>query len=108
MPSDPLRQRSSPNAAPCAVAAAVKKQDELAFAIRYAGVMAEPLTCVIANHLGAGSWIVLEGDFILRALAVQSTSDGIPTAGRVQSLFIYEPEEQIARTGPRPVASEGE
>ena len=79
---------------------------KLAFAIRYATVMAAPLTAVIANHLAGGSPLVLEGGFVLPALAVQASYDGIPAAGRVQGIVIYEPdEEQIARNY---LAREGE
>jgi 2-phosphoglycerate kinase len=71
---------------------------KLAVAIRYAEAMAEPLEYVIANHLDGGSPIVLEGDFLLPSLAVRGTYDGIPAAGRVQGIILYEEdEEQIAR-----------
>ena len=70
---------------------------KLAFAIRYGEVMAAPLTAVIANHLDGGSPVVLEGDFILPALGTQPSYHGIPAAGRVRPLFLYEPDEtQIA------------
>ncbi|MFL5761143.1 MAG: hypothetical protein ACJ789_15600 [Thermomicrobiales bacterium] len=78
----------------------------LAVAIRYCGVMAEPLTYVIANHLDGGSPIVLEGDFLLPSLAAQSTYGGVPAAGKVRAIFVYEQdEEQIARNY---LAREGE
>ena len=73
-------------------------EQKLVYGLRYAAVMAEPLEYVIANHLDGGSPIVLEGDFILPSLAAQSAYDGIPAAGRVRALFVYEPEEeQIGR-----------
>jgi 2-phosphoglycerate kinase len=82
------------------------EEAKLAFAIRYSTVMAEPLEYVIANHLDGGSPIVLEGDFLLPALAVKERFNGIPANGRVKSLFIYEPEEaQIDRNY---LAREGE
>jgi 2-phosphoglycerate kinase len=81
-------------------------EEKLAFAIRYASVMAEPLECVIANHLADGAPIVLEGDFLLPTLAAQLRFGGIPAAGRVQAIFIIErDEEQIARNY---LAREGE
>jgi 2-phosphoglycerate kinase len=82
------------------------EEGKLGVAIRYATAMAEPLEYVIANHLADGSPIVLEGDFLLPALAVQPMYDGVPAAGRVRALIIYEPdEEQIARNY---LAREGE
>ena len=66
--------------------------------VRYATVMSEPLTYVIANHLDGGSPIVLEGDFILPAIMVQAAYAGVPNDGRVRGMILYEPEEaQIAR-----------
>jgi 2-phosphoglycerate kinase len=74
------------------------EEEKLAFAIRYATVMAEPLEFVIANHLEEGSPIVLEGDFLVPALAVRPEFDGIPANGKVRALFVYEvDEEQIGR-----------
>jgi len=77
------------------------RQDEdgkLAHSIEYGTVMSEPLEYVIANHLDDGPPIVLEGDFLLPSLAAQPTFDGIPAAGRVRALFVYEEDEaQIAR-----------
>jgi 2-phosphoglycerate kinase len=81
------------------------EEGKLAFAIRYAEVMAEPLTSVIANHLDGGSPIVLEGDFLLPDLATQTSYDGISAAGKVRALFLYEEEDQIARNY---LAREGE
>src|SRR5215216_6672499 len=63
---------------------------KLAHSIEYGTVMSEPLEYVIANHL--------EDDFLLPSLAAQPTFDGIPAAGRVRALFVYEEvEAQIAR-----------
>jgi 2-phosphoglycerate kinase len=71
---------------------------KLAHSIEYGTVMSEPLEYVIANHLDDGPPIVLEGDFLLPALVAQPTFDGIPAAGRVRALFVYEEDEvQIAR-----------
>ena len=75
----------------------MSEEERLAFAISYAGVMAEALELVIANHLESGTPIVLEGDFILPALAARETYDGAPAAGRVRAVFLYEEEGQIAR-----------
>jgi 2-phosphoglycerate kinase len=71
---------------------------KLAHAISYATVMAEPLEYVIANHLEERSAVVLEGDFLLPALAAQASFDGVPADGRVRAIIVYEPDEdQIAR-----------
>jgi 2-phosphoglycerate kinase len=73
-------------------------EHKLAFAIRYAEVLCEPLELVIANHLNGGAPVVLEGDFLLPALAVRPSYDGIPAGGRVRAVFLYEhDQEQIAR-----------
>ena len=79
---------------------------KLDVAIRYAGVMAEALEAVIANHLDGGPPIVLEGDFVLPSLAARAAYGGVPAAGRVRGLIVYEPdEEQIGRNY---LAREGE
>ncbi len=56
-------------------------------------VMAPALEAVIANHLESSSPIVLEGDFILPALAARSFFEEIPSQGRVRGIFLYEPDE---------------
>lgn len=82
------------------------EEGKLAQAIAYATVMAEPLEYVIANHLDEGSAVVLEGDFLLPALAVRTSFNGVPAAGRVRALIVYEEdEEQITRNY---LAREGE
>jgi 2-phosphoglycerate kinase len=56
-------------------------------------VMAPALAAVIANHLEAQTPVLLEGDFILPALAAQTSFAGITHQGRVQAIFLYEDEE---------------
>lgn len=81
-------------------------EQKLAFAIRYADVMAEPLEVVVANHLAGGPALVLEGDFLPPSLAARAAFDGIPAAGRVRAIIVYEDDEaQIARNY---LAREGE
>jgi len=70
-------------------------EQRLAFAIRYARVMAKALELMIANHLESRTPIVLEGDFLLPSLAVQRTDAGIPATQQVRAVFLYEDEEQI-------------
>ena len=72
------------------------EEQRLAHAIRYAEALAGALELVIANHLG-GTPLVLEGDFLLPALAGRPAYDGVPAAGRVRALFLHEDEEQLGR-----------
>jgi hypothetical protein len=67
--------------------------------------MAEALEVVIANHLDGGTPMLLEGDFLLPALAVRPAYLGIPAAGRVRGLILYDEEAQIGRNY---LAREGE
>jgi 2-phosphoglycerate kinase len=73
-------------------------QRHVEFFRAYAATMAVALELVIANHLESQTPIVLEGDFLLPALAVQATYHGIAAEGRVRAVFLYEDDEaQIAR-----------
>ncbi len=56
-------------------------------------VMTPALEAVMANHIESNVPVVLEGDFILPALAVQPTFGDFPNAGQVKAVFIYEPDE---------------
>ncbi len=56
-------------------------------------VMAPGLAAVIANHLETQTPIVLEGDFIHPALAAQTSFAGVPHAGQVRAVFLYEEDE---------------
>lgn len=69
----------------------------LAFFLRYAGVMAEALSLVIANHIETHTPIILEGDFILPTLAVQHAYGDVPAAGQVRAVFLYEDDESQIR-----------
>jgi 2-phosphoglycerate kinase len=76
----------------------MREEEKLEFAIGFAELMATALEPVIANRLRGGPPIVLEGDFLPPSLAVQSTYAGVPAAGRVKTIILYEAdEEQIAR-----------
>ena len=55
--------------------------------------MTPALEAVIANHLESCAPVVLEGDFILPALAAQPAFAGIPNGGQVRAVFLYEPDE---------------
>lgn len=88
--------------------AAFRRLDEeqkLAVAIGHASALSAPLSSVIANHLGVGSPVVLEGDFLHPALAVQATYDGAPAAGQVRAVFVLEADE--AQIGHNFAAREG-
>ncbi len=52
------------------------------------------LEAVIANHLKASTPVVLEGDFILPALAAHESFLGQMNLGRVRGAILYEPDEQ--------------
>ncbi len=56
--------------------------------------MQPALSAVIANHLASHSPVVLEGDFILPSLAIQPAFDDEPNNGRVQAVFLVEPDEE--------------
>ena len=85
---------------------ALNEEQKLAHAVSYAEAMAEPLEYVIANHLDGGAPIVLEGDFLLPSLAALPDYDGIPAAGRVRAVIVYEDDE--AQIGRNYLAREGE
>lgn len=78
-------------------AQSMDEDQQLAFMLRYSQVMAIALELVIANHLESHTPIVLEGDFILPSLAVQSTYNTIPAGGRVRAIFVYEEDERQIR-----------
>lgn len=56
--------------------------------------MAPAYEAVIANHLEPDIPLVLEGDYLLPALAAQSTFGGFPNNGRVRGLFVHEEDEE--------------
>ena len=52
------------------------------------------LEAVIANHLETSPPVVLEGDFILPALAARESFSGQANIGRVRGAFLHEPDER--------------
>jgi 2-phosphoglycerate kinase len=78
-------------------AQAMGEEQLLAHTLAYAAVMAEALEPVIANHLETSTPLVLEGDFILPALAAQADYNGIPAEGQVRGLFLLEDDEEQLR-----------
>jgi 2-phosphoglycerate kinase len=62
--------------------------------LRVGEAMAPGLDAVIANHLETEMPVVLEGDFIQPALAVQESYGGIANGGRVRGIFLFEPDEE--------------
>jgi 2-phosphoglycerate kinase len=66
----------------------------LAHTLSVAEVLSGAMELVIGNHLASRAPVVLEGDFLLPSLAVRSAYDGIPAAGRVRAVFLYEADEQ--------------
>ena len=70
-----------------------------------AGVMAQALEPVIAYRLTSNTPVVIavgatrrrwtnKGDFLLPALAVRPTYDGVPAGGRVYGVFLHKDDEQ--------------
>jgi 2-phosphoglycerate kinase len=57
-------------------------------------VMASALEAVIANHLESRTPVILDGDFILPALAAQPNFYGHPNDEQVRAILIYEDNEQ--------------
>ena len=48
---------------------------------------------VIGRHLAGRAPVVLDGEFLLPALAARSAYDGVPAEGRVRAVFLYEADE---------------
>jgi 2-phosphoglycerate kinase len=62
-------------------------------AIAVCRVMATALEAVIANHLQSQAPVVLEGDYILPALAAQTSFCGYASAEQVRAVIIDEDDE---------------
>jgi 2-phosphoglycerate kinase len=56
-------------------------------------VLAPGIEAVIANHLESNVPVILDGDYMLPALAVQPEFGGIANSRRVRGIFLYEPDE---------------
>ncbi|EOD63633.1 hypothetical protein H480_36038 [Amycolatopsis vancoresmycina DSM 44592] len=50
------------------------------------------LEAVIGNHLETDTPVVIEGDYLLPALAAQDSFDGQAAEGRVRAVFLHEPD----------------
>jgi 2-phosphoglycerate kinase len=55
-------------------------------------VVSDALEIVVANHVGQGRPIVLEGDGILPAMAARRTFSGIDVGNAVRAIFLVEPD----------------
>lgn len=73
------------------------EEQQLAYMLSYSKVMAVALEFVIANHIESRAPIVLEGDFLLPALAVQAHYDDVAADGQMQAIFLYEDDEAQLR-----------
>src|SRR5579883_1976615 len=62
-----------------------------------AAVISAVMELVIGNHLESRTPLVLEGDWLLPSLAVRPAYGGIPAAGQVRAVFLYEEDEQQIR-----------
>ena len=59
-----------------------------------ASVVSAALEGVVAHHISTASPIVLEGIWLLPALAAQMTYAGVPNGGQIRSVFLLELDEQ--------------
>jgi hypothetical protein len=71
--------------------------NSFAFIIRLCQVLTPALEAMIASHLESGAPLVVEGDFLLPALAVQPAYQGMAAGGQVRAIFLYEDEEAQLR-----------
>lgn len=69
-------------------------EEVMAQGLAIGAAMAPGLEAVIANHLESDAPVVLEGDFILPALAAQASFAGELNGGRVRGVFLVEEDEQ--------------
>ena len=69
----------------------------LAHTRAYAAEVTQALVPVIAEHLGAAPPLVLEGEFLVPALAATERFVDVPAGGRVRGVFLLEDEEQLGR-----------
>ena len=78
-------------------AAEVLRMDDeqmLAHILDTSAAMSAAMELVIGNHLASSTAVVIEGDFLLPSLAVRPAYDGVPAAGQVRAVFLYEEDEQ--------------
>jgi len=64
-------------------------------------VMQPAIEAVIINHLLSFAPVVLDGDYLLPALAAQTSFGDIPNAGQVRAIFLHEPDEEQIRVNYR-------
>ena len=62
--------------------------------IRIGAIMTDAIESIIAHHVISSTPIIIEGDGILPELATQITCDGVQVAGRIQAVFVIEPDEE--------------
>ncbi|GGN94026.1 hypothetical protein [Nocardia rhizosphaerihabitans] len=65
--------------------------------IAVAEALRPALEAVIGNHLESDTPVIIEGDYLLPALAAQASFAGQEVAGRVRAVFLHEPDpDQLA------------
>jgi len=69
-------------------------EEILALHLSVCQLLSPAFEAVIANHLEAAVPLVMEGDYLLPALAAKSEFDGYPNDGRVRGIFITEDDEE--------------
>ncbi|MDP4510471.1 hypothetical protein [Nonomuraea turcica] len=62
--------------------------------IAAAQALTPAVAAVIANHLNTGTPVLIEGDYLLPALAVAGSFAGTAAADRVRAVFLHEPDER--------------
>ena len=75
---------------------ALDAADMLEHTKEVSAIVAQAITPVIADRLDSGIRTVFEGDFIQPAFATSKTFDGVPSGGRVRSVFVYDTLKQFA------------
>ncbi|GAJ81464.1 hypothetical protein NBRGN_038_01350 [Nocardia brasiliensis NBRC 14402] len=65
--------------------------------IAFAEALQPALAAVIGNHLESRTPVIIEGDYLLPALAAQTSFAGQEVAGQVRAVFLHEPDpDQLA------------
>jgi 2-phosphoglycerate kinase len=69
------------------------EDDRLGHMIRLSRALTPAIEAVIGNHIESRAPVVLDGDFLLPELALREAYAGIPAAGLVRAIFLYEADE---------------
>ncbi|MBB4943799.1 2-phosphoglycerate kinase [Streptosporangium album] len=61
--------------------------------IAIAEALVPAVDAIVGNHLETDTPVVIEGDYLLPALAVRDSFAGVPADGRVAAVVLHEPDE---------------